>query len=535
MSSSDDTQLLHTGDLLPSWSGVDAPDSSRDLLGATLNGTYVVERLLGEGGMGRVFLARHTRIAQKRVAIKVLRPELASSEQVLVRFQREAEAAAAISHPNVVTVLDIDTTTSGMAYLVCEYLEGVDLSDHLERALRLDVPDALSITRQLCRGLAAAHARGVIHRDLKPPNVFLVGDFANGARPPLFAKLLDFGLSRFHEGDSQNLTQTGFIMGTPSYMAPEQARGKRVDHRADVYGLGAILYALVTGRAPFQEDSPQSTILALLSSEPPRPRSLVPTLSVHVERVIERAMAKDPDQRYPDMAAFERALDALPSASSVGEALQPAAAVPPLPSAGRAEPAAVSEADLKRARPRLLLTLVAAAMLFLAAASVALSGWELARSRPFDRLELALLTLGIAGGTFTPLALGVAHVRRQLWRSGSRVLSLLGQVRAAALAGVASYGVLTLALHVVDDLLVKLIARPELPLVGATWKGWNLLLPAASLVSAVAAAERHRLLTSVQPGWRRHITLWVITGVAAVTVASFIFYGVTWHAASRLR
>src|SRR4051794_4352584 len=168
MSSSDDTQALHTGDIIESWRGVEAPESGDDLVGTTLNNTYAVERLLGEGGMGRVYLAQHKRIAQKRVAIKVLHAEFAGSAQVLARFQREAESAAAISHPNVVTVLDVDVTPRGMPYLVCEYLEGIDLSDHLKEVKRLDVPDAISITRQLCRGLGAAHARGVIHRDLKP-------------------------------------------------------------------------------------------------------------------------------------------------------------------------------------------------------------------------------------------------------------------------------------------------------------------------------------------------------------------------------
>jgi serine/threonine protein kinase len=317
MTSSDDTQQLHTGDLLEPWRGISVSDSGDELIGTTLNGTYVVERLLGEGGMGRVYLARHTRIAQKRVAVKVLHTEFASSTQVLARFQREAEAAAAISHPNVVTVLDVDITARGMPYMVCEYLEGVDLSDHLKEVKRLDVVDALSVTRQLCRGLRAAHERGVIHRDLKPPNVFLVGDFSKGAPAKLFAKVLDFGLSRFHasEGD-QNLTKTGFIMGTPTYMAPEQARGQRVDHRADVYGLGTILYTILTGRAPFDEETPQATILAVLNSEPPRPRSLVSSIPPHLELVIERAMAKNPDDRFPDMAAFEAARMS-PSASEI--------------------------------------------------------------------------------------------------------------------------------------------------------------------------------------------------------------------------
>jgi serine/threonine protein kinase len=167
MSGLEDTEQLHTGDLLEPWRGVSVSDTSDELLGATLNGTYVVERLLGEGGMGRVFLARHTRIAQKRVAVKVLHTEFSGSNQVLARFQREAEAAAVISHPNVVAVLDVDVTARGMPYMVCEYLEGVDLSDHLKEVKRLDVVDAVSVTRQLCRGLHAAHASGVIHRDLK--------------------------------------------------------------------------------------------------------------------------------------------------------------------------------------------------------------------------------------------------------------------------------------------------------------------------------------------------------------------------------
>lgn len=534
MPSIDDTHLLSTGDILQSWSGAPSPESGKELVGATLNGTYVVERLLGEGGMGQVFLARHTRIAQKRVAIKVLHPELAGSDQVLARFQREAESAAAISHPNVVSVLDIDTTPRGMPYLVCEYLEGIDLADHLKEVQRLDVPDALSVTRQLCRGLAAAHARGVIHRDLKPPNVFLVGDFEKGAPPRLFAKILDFGLSRFHQGsvENQNLTKTGFIMGTPSYMAPEQARGQRVDQRADVYGVGAILYAVLTGRAPFQEDSPQSTILALLGSDPPRPRSLVPTIPPHVELVIERAMAKDPDQRYPDMAAFERALDALPSAHAFSESIQPTPALPPAPSARRTELASASEGDVQSARPRLLLAMLAAALLAIAAASIAISGVELAIGRKFGRLELGLITLGIVGTSLTPALLGFVYVRRKIWQSSSRVLSLLGQVRAAALAGALSYGLLVLAFHAIDDFLVRLLARSELKPVGATWTGWNLLLPAIALVAAVAAAERQRLLTSIPPGWRRLLAVWVITGVAAITAGLLIYFGVSWRAAS---
>jgi serine/threonine protein kinase len=532
MSSSDDTQLLRTGDIIESWRGLEAPASGDDLVGTTLNSTYAVERLLGEGGMGRVYLAQHKRIAQKRVAIKVLHGDLATNPQVLARFQREAESAAVISHPNVVTVLDVDVTPRGMPYMVCEFLEGIDLADHLKDVQRLDVIDAVSITRQLCQGLGAAHARGVIHRDLKPPNIFLVGDFSKGAPPHLFAKVLDFGLSRFHgaEGE-QNLTKTGFIMGTPSYMAPEQARGQRVDHRADVYGLGTILYTVLTGRAPFQGETPQAIILALLNSEPPRPRSLVPTIPPHLELVIERAMARNPDERYPDMAAFEQALDALPSGRGSSSALTPGAQAAPVPSLARAEHLSESDADVHAARPRLLLTLLAAVLLLIAAATTAISGIELASGYRFGTVELRLILLCIVGSSATPAVLWVLHIRKRIWTSSSRVLSLLGQVRAAVLAGVISYGLLVLSFHVVDDFLLRFLGAADAKAVGATWTGWNLLLPAVALVTAVAVAERRRLLLTVQPGWRRLLAVWLISGIATATAGGLVYLGLVWRAA----
>ena len=535
MSSSDDTQVLQTGDLIESWRGAPAPgpESGDELVGMTLNNTYAVERVLGEGGMGRVYLAQHKRIAQKRVAIKVLHDEFSGSLQVLARFQREAEAAAAISHPNVVTVLDVDVTPRGMPYLVCEYLEGIDLADHLREVKRLDVPDAVSITRQLCRGLGAAHERGVIHRDLKPPNVFLVGDFSKGAPSRLFAKVLDFGLSRFHTaGGDQNLTQTGFIMGTPSYMAPEQARGQKVDHRADVYGLGTILYTVLTGRAPYQEETPQATILALLNSEPPRPRSLAPTIPPHVELIIERAMAKNPDDRYPDMAAFEQALDALPNLKSWPDEAPAQALAAPAQSLKRPTQLSESDADVHAARPRLLLALLAAVLLLIAALTIAISGVELASGYTFGTVELRLILLCIVGSAATPFVLWILHIRKRIWTSSSRVLALLGQVRAAVLAGIISYGLLVLLFHVVDDFLVRFLGRADVKPVGATWTGWNLLLPAVSLVTAVAVAERRRLLLSVPPGWRRLLVVWLVSGIALGTVSGLVYLGLIWRAAS---
>lgn len=533
MVSADDTQQLVTGDFIDPWHGISVPDSGDELVGTTLNSTYVVERLLGEGGMGRVYLARHTRIAQKRVAVKVLHAEFSNRPEVLVRFQREAEAAAAISHPNVVAVLDIDKTPRGMPYLVTEYLEGIDLADHLKEVKRLDVLDAVSITRQLCRGLAAAHARGVIHRDLKPPNVFLVGDFSKGAPARLYAKILDFGLSSFKPDEgSPSLTKTGFIMGTPSYMAPEQARGQKVDHRADVYGLGTILYTVLTGRAPFDEESPHATILAVLNDEPPRPRSLMPTIPPHLELVIERAMAKNPSDRYPDMAAFEAALDALPHGSRTSDTTAPPPVeASPAASIKRVQPSAESDADVNQARPRLVLSLLAAVLLLSCAAMVAISGVELASGYKFGRMELQLLLLGIVGTAATPILLWFLHIRRRIWDSSSRVLALLSQVRGAVLAGATSYGLLVLGSHVVDDFLVRVIVRSDVHPVGASFSGWNLLLPAAALVTAIAVGWR-RYLSGWQPGWRRMLVTWMVTGIAFAIVTGIIRFGIAWYAAA---
>jgi tRNA A-37 threonylcarbamoyl transferase component Bud32 len=537
------TQQLDTGDLLEPWHGVAVTDARDELVGVTLNATYKVERLLGEGGMGRVYLAQHQRIAQKRVAVKVLRSQAAEHPQVLARFRREAEAAAAISHPNVMSVLDVGVAPNGMPYIVCEYLDGIDLADHLKRVTRLESADALELVLELCRALAAAHASGVIHRDLKPANVFLVGDFGAGklARPSV--KLLDFGLSRFDAGDGQQgLTTTGLIMGTPMYMAPEQARGNAVDGRADVYGLGAMLFTMLTGRPPFDAETPQATVLALLNSEPPRPRSLVPSIPAPVEELIERAMQKEPSARFADMAAFEAAalaaLAAPPAGASSKESDAPGgvgvAPHPSAPSERRAE-AALSAGDARGARLRLLLWLLATLLLALSAASVALSGVELATGHTLSKGELRLLALGLVGTVVTPALLWLWHVRLRVWASGKLVLASLEQLRSAALAGIVSYGLLVLASHFVDDFLLRVLEPGPLGPVGAAWRGWNLLLPAAALVTAVAVAWRRSLLSAMPPSFRRRLELWLVTALSAAIVTGIVRFGIVWRAVSESR
>jgi serine/threonine-protein kinase len=297
-----------------------------------------------------------------------------------------------------------------------------------------------------------------------------------------------------------------------------------------VYGLGVILYAMLTGRTPFQGSSPQAIMLAVLNSEPPRPRSLVSSIPPHLELVIERAMAKDPADRYPNMAAFEQGLDAIALAKMSPESLQPPAINTPIQSIKRAQQASASDGDIHAARPRLLLSLLAAVLLLVGGATVAISGVELASGHTFSKIELRLILLCIAGSAFSPTLLWFFHIKKKIWDNSSRVLALLGQVRGAVLAGIASYGLLVLAFHVIDDFLVRLLAPRDVKAVGATWTGWNLLLPGVALVTAIAVAQRRRLVSKVEPGWRRLFAVWFLTSLAVAIAAGLVYLGLVWRA-----
>jgi len=446
---------------------------------------------------------------------------------VLARFQREAETAAAISHPNVVTVLDVDRTPHGLPYLVTEYLEGIDLADQLKSQGKFSTACAVHIARQLCRGLLAAHKSQVIHRDVKPQNIFLVGDFTRGLPERPTIKVLDFGLSRFSDGSESQLTQAGCIMGTPAYMAPEQARGQQVDHRTDIYGAGVVLYTMLTGRPPFDGDTPQATVLAAMNAEPPRPRSIEPSIPPHLELIIERAMAREPADRYPDMAAFEQALAAFEAESAPRpvDSLLPPADARKEASARRDLDAA---ADVRAARPRLVLFALAAAILMISAAISAIAGIEYATHHQFNRTELELLMLAIVGSSLTPALLWVLHVRRRVWESSSRVLWLLGQMRAAVVAGISMYGVALLALHVVDDFAVRVLGGGGLPAMGVTWPGWSLLLPVMALNASLTVVWCRRLAT-IRSGWRRRLALSFAMSFGLIVLAALVLVGFWWR------
>jgi serine/threonine protein kinase len=259
-----------------------------DFVGRVIDSRYRVLRKIGEGGMGTVYAAEHVEIG-KVVAIKILHPHYSTEQELVERFRREARAASRIGHPNIIDVMDSGTTEDGCAYFIMEYLEGIDLADVLSHERRLDPNRSCEITIQICRALAAAHAAGVIHRDLKPENIFLVARDGKAD----FVKVLDFGVAR-SAGRSNRLTNPGVAMGTPEYMAPEQATGGIADYRSDIYSVGALLYEMVTGQPPQKRDG-----------EVVGPRSLRLQLSEDLDRIVVRALALDPAQRYQSMSQLE--------------------------------------------------------------------------------------------------------------------------------------------------------------------------------------------------------------------------------------
>jgi tRNA A-37 threonylcarbamoyl transferase component Bud32 len=279
-------------------------------LGLVLAGTWSVEGFLGAGGMGHVYDVRHVRTG-RRYALKTMLPDARLSVDALRRFEREARAASALGHPGIVAVHDFDRHTfehGSLDFLVMDRLEGETLEDRLRKRGSLEWAEASTIAREIASALAAAHDAGLLHRDVKPANVFLARD-ARGER----AVLLDFGLAKpIDDALSSRITVTGAAVGTPLYMSPEQARGDALDVRTDVYGLAATLYEMVTGAPPFLEPTVARAYHRLLS-EPALPASqLAPRpLPAELDALLGAALAKDPDARPSDARAFAAALGAV--------------------------------------------------------------------------------------------------------------------------------------------------------------------------------------------------------------------------------
>lgn len=276
-----------------------------NLTGTVLEGAYRLVRVIGQGGMGAVYEAVQLRL-NKRVAVKLMARELASSQTALARFHREAEITSQLGHPHLVNVIDFGTAETGEPYLVMEYLEGEDLEHRIAREHRLPVEATVHIIRQVASALGAAHARDIVHRDLKPANIFLMA--ASGE--PDFVKVLDFGISKV-KAASARLTRAKAVVGTPNYMSPEQATGKveETDHRADQWALACIAWESLTGRTPFLADDPTALLYQIVNMDPPPLAPLAPGLQPDVEGVLRQALSKRFTNRFPTIREFARAFE----------------------------------------------------------------------------------------------------------------------------------------------------------------------------------------------------------------------------------
>jgi serine/threonine-protein kinase len=275
--------------------------------GDLIDDKYRIVRLIGEGGMGAVYEGENNRI-HRRVAIKVLHATVAGMADVVARFEREAQAAGRIGSEHIVEVLDLGTLSSGDRYMVMEFMDGDSLSERIRQRGRLQPSELYPIARQLLEALAAAHKAGIVHRDLKPDNVFLL---RSRRSQPDFVKLLDFGISKFGGGaNALSMTRTGTVMGTPYYMAPEQAKGARdVDHRVDIYAIGVILYEAVAGQVPFLADTFNELLFKIVLEKPQPLQELAPDTDPAFIAIIDKAMARDPAARHQSALELQQALE----------------------------------------------------------------------------------------------------------------------------------------------------------------------------------------------------------------------------------
>src|SRR4051794_20238875 len=277
------------------------------LIGEVLDGRYKVFKKLGEGGMGEVYAAEHVHI-EKRFAVKLLKAEIVSNPEAVKRFQQEARSASSIKHRNIIGVDDFGRLPDGRIYMCMEYLAGSPLNDMIQQPMSAD--RLLNILIQAGHGLAAAHTKGIVHRDMKPENIYVTQE---GNPPQDVPKLLDFGIAKVAGNEGQNnLTRTGTIFGTPLYMAPEQALGNPVDARTDIYAVGVIMYECFSGSLPFQGESFMG-ILTQHITTPPEPvaqraAKAERPLPLGLAEIITRCMEKDPNQRFRTMDELVNAL-----------------------------------------------------------------------------------------------------------------------------------------------------------------------------------------------------------------------------------
>ncbi|AUX37439.1 MULTISPECIES: serine/threonine-protein kinase [Sorangium] len=477
--------------------GVTATDP---MVGELLAGSFCITGVIGAGGMGRVYVAEHIRLP-KRFAVKVPHEHFASHREAMARFEREAQTIARVGNEHVIDVVDVVRLKDGRPCMVTELLKGEDLGSLLDQVGKLPLPTAITISRQVCRGLAAAHAAGVVHRDLKPSNLFLVRREGGS----IHLKILDFGVAKVLDG--ADLTRTGSVVGTPQYMAPEQARGSAdVDSRADIYAVGAVLYRMLTGERPFPEEEPARTMIRLLTEDPRRPRDIDKNIPEGLEALVQRAMARTREDRPPSAQELDRLLAdfdmqdpfgparALATAATEGAPNDEIATVV-IPNA-QGQTADDVTRRARRARPVALLlsfavSLAAGATVFTSAAMVLRRVYGITERRALSETE-TLIAAGVAGALSLVVLAGTIRVVIGRWRSGP-AMERLGKGLLSALRWLfLSCGALALGAAAYNAFALPI---PALGLEPSDWLGWIdvgvVALPTLlALVALVVALRR---------------------------------------------
>jgi eukaryotic-like serine/threonine-protein kinase len=290
--------------------------SAMDLVGSIIADRYHVIRKLGEGGMGQVYLAEHVKMGRKS-AVKVMNPGMVDNVDAISRFNREAANASKINHPNVAGIYDFGETPDGLVYLAMEFVEGEPLTEIIKAHGHLPPMRASEITRQTAEGLSVAHDMGIVHRDLKPDNIMVT----KGRGGSDLVKVVDFGIAKAAASDNQKVTKTGMVIGTPEYMSPEQLSGDPLDARSDIYSLGLVTFAMLTGKLPFPSDSAQETMIMRLTDKPKRLGEMKPDMHwpADVQAVIDKVLERDANLRYRTASEYAHdlveAIDRMPATS----------------------------------------------------------------------------------------------------------------------------------------------------------------------------------------------------------------------------
>ena len=380
--------------------GESPPLGTDPLISQLVADRYRVIRKLGEGGMGSVYLAEHV-VIEKKLVLKVLALELARREDLVARFLQEARSASRICHENVIDISDFGQSAEGYVYIAMEYLDGKDLGEVVRAEGALAWSRTRDIVMQICRALRAAHDKGIVHRDMKPENIFLI---QREGRPE-FVKILDFGIAKVMglDPNGPRLTRTGMIFGTPEYMAPEQAEGKEADHRVDIYAVGCIAYHLMTGQTPFIAENFMAMLTKHLMEDPVPPSVRRPDLVItpEMDALVLKALEKDRDKRYQSMAELLQAVSTCRGPDRASEQRSVAGYT-------REMGGAHAQAALKLAKPAERASDTELVPRGWEEAAASEFGDRPARARPNQKLILAVVgvALGAAGGVWLALHLG---------------------------------------------------------------------------------------------------------------------------------